>query len=239
MKQFYNGTILAICLIVFNFTQAQTYNINSSGNGDCGTGGIDGPYICATYGQPAVDLGTFTDTNAPGEEITSMTLVVYNACNGEFEIFLNGVSIATGTNSGTGCSCETIASNSNITNTIDVTLTPAIIAAYVAGGSNTLSVSTSISTQCFYGADVTVTTGTLDVNELDYSTVKIFPNPVLDRITVKGLIKSENYKIYDIIGNEILKGEIDSDKEIEFKNFAKGLYYLKFENGNTLKFIKR
>jgi hypothetical protein len=241
MKQFYFKTILAFCFLLSSFSQAQTYNINSSGTGDCGTGGLDGPYICSTDGQPAIDLGTFTDTNTSGVEISSMSLILYDACDGDFEIFLNGVSIGTDTTTGTFCSCETIASNANITKNITVTLTPTIIAAYVIGGSNTLSVSTTNSSagvQCFYGADVTVTTATLGVDDVIFNSIKIYPNPASDFITISGLKNRENFRVYDVLGTEIIKGKIIDNGEIAIKNFSNGIYFLKFDNGNTIKFIK-
>jgi hypothetical protein len=132
-----------------------TYTIDASGSGVCAkNSGIDGPYLCIDGGP--VSLGTFTDTNSR-EVLTAMSLAVYDACDGDFRVFLNGVSVGTGTTKGTGCACESIASNPNITNNISVTMTPAIAAAYIDGGDNTLSISTK-NNQCFYGADVTVTT---------------------------------------------------------------------------------
>lgn len=239
MKQTYLlKTFLAFCLLLTTYSQAQTYNINSSGSGDCGTGGLDGPFICAVVGEPAINLGTFTDTNSVGQELSSMDLTIYDACNGNFEIFLNGVSVGTGTTTGTDCNCETIASNANITKNITVTLTPAIIAAYVIGGENTLSVSTTGTSQCFYGAEVTVTTATLGVDDVIFNSVKIYPNPASDFITISGLKNRENFRVYDVLGTEIIKGEIIDNGEIAIKNFSNGIYFLKFDNGNTIKFIK-
>ena len=241
MKQFYFKTIFIFCLILTSMAQAQTYNINSSGTADCGTGGLDGPFICVNDGNTG-DLGVFTDTNTAGTTINSMSLTIYDACNGDFEIFLNGVSVGTDTQTGTDCSCTTIASNPNITRNITVTLTPAIVAAYVINGSNTLSVSTSNSSpqsrQCFYGADVTVTTTTLSVADFEYNTIKVHPNPASDFITISGLKKTENYEIYNLIGQKIRKGITTNDESIDIQNLIKGIYLLKLENGNTLKFVK-
>jgi hypothetical protein len=241
MKQIYFKSILTFSFFLTTYSQAQTYNIDTTGQSCSGTG-IDATYECANDGQPALDLGSFTDTNTAGLEISSMSLVIYDACNGDFEIFLNGISVGTDTTTGTGCSCETIASNVNITKNITVTLTPAIVSAYVIGGSNTLSVSTTNSTngfQCFYGADVTVTTAALGVDNFEFNTIKTYPNPASDFITISGLKNKENFRVYDVLGTEILMGVIIDNGEISIKDFSNGIYFLKFDNGSTIKFIKK
>ena len=48
----------------------------------------------------------------------------------------------------------------------------------------------------------------------------------------------EIYKIYDVLGAEVLKGEISENKKIDIKNLRQGVYFLKFEKGNTFKFVK-
>ncbi|MDO6598048.1 T9SS type A sorting domain-containing protein [Oceanihabitans sp. 2_MG-2023] len=68
--------------------------------------------------------------------------------------------------------------------------------------------------------------------------VKIFPNPSVDYIQIQGLTKSENYRIYNVIGSEISKGSINTNKKIDVSNYSNGLYFLKFENGDTIKFLK-
>ena len=67
---------------------------------------------------------------------------------------------------------------------------------------------------------------------------KIFPNPSSDFIQISGLTKTENYRIYNIIGAEINNGNVSDNEKIDVKNLTSGLYFLKFENGNTIKFIK-
>lgn len=87
--------------------------------------------------------------------------------------------------------------------------------------------------------DFNITTNTLSKNGYEYSnTIKIHPNPTTDFITISGLKNRENFRVYDILGTEIIKGEIIDNGEIAIKNFSNGIYFLKFDNGNTIKFIK-
>lgn len=80
----------------------------------------------------------------------------------------------------------------------------------------------------------------LSANEFDFNKkITLFPNPTNDFIQVSGLDNKEAYSIYNILGAEVKNGTIDNQQEIDIKNFTNGLYFLKFENGNTIKFNKK
>ena len=80
----------------------------------------------------------------------------------------------------------------------------------------------------------------LSTSEFEFKEkIKLFPNPSSERIKISGLTKSESYSIYNIIGSEITNGKIINNEFIEIKNLEKGLYFLKMENGITLKFLKK
>lgn len=81
---------------------------------------------------------------------------------------------------------------------------------------------------------------TLSVDTFNEKTVlKIFPNPTTEYIQISGLKSAVNYSIYNIIGSEISKGTISNEEKVNTQNLTNGLYFLKFENGNTIKFIKK
>jgi len=71
------------------------------------------------------------------------------------------------------------------------------------------------------------------------NTLKLFPNPSPDYIQISGLIQSENYTIYNIVGAEVKNGYIADNEIIDIKKLTNGLFFLVFENGNALKFIKK
>ncbi len=80
----------------------------------------------------------------------------------------------------------------------------------------------------------------LSINDFDGSkTVKLFPNPTSDCFEVDGLSKTENYVIYNTMGSKIKSGTIFINKKTDIKNLKSGSYFLKFENGGTIKFIKK
>jgi hypothetical protein len=70
------------------------------------------------------------------------------------------------------------------------------------------------------------------------TTIKILPNPSTEFIQFSGLSKAENYTIYNTLGIEINSGTISDNEKIEVKNYAKGVYFLKLEEGDTIKFLK-
>lgn len=101
-------------------------------------------------------------------------------------------------------------------------------------------------TGIFRGADELKATpgaaynSTLSTNifELDKK-LRIFPNPTTDFIKVLGLTSKESYTLYNILGTEIKKGVISNNEQIDIRELTNGLYFLKFDNGNSIKFIKK
>ncbi|WP_300568811.1 T9SS type A sorting domain-containing protein [Flavobacterium sp.] len=232
-------TITYLFLFFTSITFAQTFTLDTAQAGyTCfGNTGNDYTYDCSATGVNR-PVGTFLDTNTTGQQLSAMVINAYIACNGTSELFLNGTSLGIIITSGTGCACQSIASNSNITGVLNVFMTPAIQSAYSIGGNNTISLTALGTTQCFYGADVTVTTGLMGTEDFKFNAVKLYPNPASDKITVNGLEDTTSYTIYNTLGSEITAGTISENGNINLKNFALGVYFLKFKNGKTYKFIK-
>lgn len=79
----------------------------------------------------------------------------------------------------------------------------------------------------------------LSINEFNYNnSVSIYPNPSNSFIKVKGLTNVENYILYNNLGQEIKKETISENEKIDIRNLNNGIYFLKFNNGETIKFIK-
>lgn len=68
--------------------------------------------------------------------------------------------------------------------------------------------------------------------------VSLKPNPASNFIQISFLTKTQKYKIYNALGMRISNGTITDGEKIDIKNFANGLYFLKFHNGKVMKFIK-
>ncbi|MDG1822724.1 MAG: T9SS type A sorting domain-containing protein [Flavobacteriaceae bacterium] len=59
--------------------------------------------------------------------------------------------------------------------------------------------------------------------------INIFPNPVSSIIHVKGLTKSQPYRIYTILGTEIQSGVVANNQEIDVKSLKSGMYLLQLK----------
>ena len=77
----------------------------------------------------------------------------------------------------------------------------------------------------------------LAVNDNTKDGIKIYPNPVADKLSVLGIGKNQQYSIYSADGKLVKKGKFAEGKAIEVHDLPKGVYLLKIENQN-LKFIK-
>ncbi|MEN3322683.1 T9SS type A sorting domain-containing protein [Mariniflexile soesokkakense] len=89
-----------------------------------------------------------------------------------------------------------------------------------------------------FNVSISDTTLSIADNHNERRKVSLFPNPSNDYITISNLQEKENYSIINALGQEVLKGNIINKEGIDIRNLNNGLYYLKLENKNTLKFIK-
>jgi hypothetical protein len=69
--------------------------------------------------------------------------------------------------------------------------------------------------------------------------IKLFPNPVSDIISISGVKDNVDYKIFNLSGTEIYNGTFSYNGKIDIKNIPSGLYFFKFQNGNTIKLVKK
>lgn len=79
----------------------------------------------------------------------------------------------------------------------------------------------------------------LTTTDLSKISLKVFPNPVLEELRISGLTKRENYKIFSATGAIVGKGTVFGNEKIDVKNLIKDMYFLKIENHNVIKFIKK
>lgn len=80
----------------------------------------------------------------------------------------------------------------------------------------------------------------LDVNDFELNkTLLVFPNPSQNFIQITGLTNQLNFKMHNILGVKVLENKIEPNKKIDITNLGKGIYFIHFENGAILKFIKQ
>jgi len=77
------------------------------------------------------------------------------------------------------------------------------------------------------------------IQEYQIQTPRIYPNPSSNFINISGLIEVDHYSIYDVFGKVIKKGSITNNGKIDIQNLENNVYFIKFNIGTTMKFIKQ
>lgn len=77
-----------------------------------------------------------------------------------------------------------------------------------------------------------------NVENFDYGNIEMYPNPSRDIIKITGITKTINFEIYNLVGFLILDGTVANNEILDIRNLPSGLYFIKFNNEKTLKFIK-
>lgn len=82
------------------------------------------------------------------------------------------------------------------------------------------------------GFDNALSTESVSENE-----VMLFPNPVSDRLNMKGIKKTSDFEIFSTDGKLIRKGKYSPSQTIDVSRLKVGVYYLKI-NAKSFKFVK-
>ncbi|MBS3737440.1 MAG: choice-of-anchor I family protein [Psychroflexus sp.] len=80
-------------------------------------------------------------------------------------------------------------------------------------------------------SNITLSTQDFNQNDLNF---KVYPNPV------DSILKTDqigDYTIFNLNGKKVI--EVTNTSEINVQNLSRGIYLIKNENGNALKFVKR
>ncbi|MEM0518826.1 T9SS type A sorting domain-containing protein [Aequorivita flava] len=67
--------------------------------------------------------------------------------------------------------------------------------------------------------------------------ISVYPNPTKDFVNIN-VSSPAHFEVYSALGQRLLSGELTpNEKQIDFSNFAQGVYYVRLEN-ETLKIIR-
>jgi hypothetical protein len=73
--------------------------------------------------------------------------------------------------------------------------------------------------------------------------MRCYPNPAKDKLFVessKFKVQSSKLSVIDVLGNEVMSEIITSNSiELNIQSLVKGIYFLRIQNGETLKFVKQ
>lgn len=92
-------------------------------------------------------------------------------------------------------------------------------------------------TNAHYNWSLTKTSKTLSIDEVELTSLTIYPNPTTDIINVPESLTNELWSVYDVLGHKII--EISNTTAIDLSNLPRGLYLLKTENGFSKKIVRQ
>ena len=74
-----------------------------------------------------------------------------------------------------------------------------------------------------------------DVEDLDITSVYIYPNPVVNTLNIQGVDENTALEVYNLTGKSVLK---DKGTELDVTSLVQGTYILRINN-QYVKFIKK
>lgn len=67
----------------------------------------------------------------------------------------------------------------------------------------------------------------------------LFPNPANNYIQISGIDSQEIFTLYNSLGAKLKNGIVSGDEKIDIQNLPIGLYFIKLNDGKTVKFVKK
>ena len=109
----------------------------------------------------------------------------------------------------------------------------------VAGVSFDRSVKVQFSGDSTEFSSLAVNGTTLDLNHIVENNFEIYPNPAIDKISVRQIDNIRTIKVYNSLGS--LVKEVRNTNEVDVSELSRGVHFLQVDNGNlmTRKFIKK
>jgi hypothetical protein len=89
-------------------------------------------------------------------------------------------------------------------------------------------------------AEIAFAAGVLSIEDFELNAgLRAYPNPANNVISLAGLNEAKEFVIYNVIGAQVKSGVVNNDQPIQIDELTPGMYFLKIDSGNTVKFIKR
>ena len=88
--------------------------------------------------------------------------------------------------------------------------------------------------------EIEISQVTLGTNDYKLTNIKLYPNPAKNTIQISNLKESQDYKIYNLLGQSVKQGIIENNQAIDVSNLNNGVYIIKLKNNTiSLQFIKK
>lgn len=91
----------------------------------------------------------------------------------------------------------------------------------------------------YYGSLSIIDTSTQSNIEVNSKVrLKTYPNPSTNYISLSGLMETKNYIIYNMTGKELARGSVSYNNKIDVRFLANGVYLLKLDDFEIIRFVK-
>ncbi|WP_299096960.1 LamG-like jellyroll fold domain-containing protein [uncultured Winogradskyella sp.] len=70
------------------------------------------------------------------------------------------------------------------------------------------------------------------------NSINIYPNPSQEYIIITGLNDTQEIDIFNLLGEKVAEYTAINNEKIKIQDLSNGVYFIKFKNRNTIKFIK-
>jgi len=90
-------------------------------------------------------------------------------------------------------------------------------------------------------AGLLVLTLVTPIHSKDKNDIQLYPNPVQTELTVSGILKANSrVSIYNAVGAKMIEKTVSGTQaKFDVSNFRCGIYFVRFTDGSSLKFIKQ
>jgi len=118
-------------------------------------------------------------------------------------------------------------------NSYFITVTPSVTTTYTVSGTNSFGCSNSNAITLYVSPCMGIEKNTGNIQ------VGIYPNPSNGHVTLQGDgVNKITYTIYDMIGRELLKGEVTDSKQVDLSGYSNGTYVIGFKSGDITRYKK-
>jgi len=187
---------------------------------------------------PCADIKTMTDVfNATGYAVPAVAFILNVPANKTVTAGVGNVYVLPNYSSECNAisrNCDSVISQSPTPGT---SLAPGVYTITMTANSPTGRDVNAIVTNTF---QLTVQAN-LGVNEVVKNSLKIYPNPAVSEITIKGdELINENIEIYNLLGQKVFEQKLMSNEnKVTISQLSKGVYTIKLIDSNvTVKFVK-
>lgn len=74
----------------------------------------------------------------------------------------------------------------------------------------------------------------IGMEELQSETLVIYPNPAHDRLNIRGLNSSAQYRLFDASGKQVASGKLNQNESISLQQLPNGLYWIEVLEANQV-----